>query len=48
MTDGRWTAGRPALGEVIVRLLALKARLERIEAGRRLLAIERTARLLGG
>jgi hypothetical protein len=46
MTDTRWTAARPALGEVIIRLLALRARLDRIEAGRRLLAIEKAARLL--
>jgi hypothetical protein len=47
MTDARWTAARPALGEVIVRLLALRARLDRIEARRRLQAIEKTAKLLG-
>lgn len=46
MTDARWTTARPALGEIIVRLLALKARLDRIEAGRRLRAIEKAARLL--
>ena len=46
MTDDRWSKARPALGEVIVRLLALKARLDRVEAGRRLQAIEKTARLL--
>jgi hypothetical protein len=46
MTDARWAKGRPALGEVIVKLLALRARLDRIEAGRRLQAIEKTIRLI--
>lgn len=46
MTEPRWTTARPALGEVIVKLLALKARLDRIEAGRRLRAIEKAVRLL--
>lgn len=46
MTDAGWSAGRPALGEIIVRLLVLKARLDRIEVGRRLQTIEKAARLL--
>lgn len=48
MTDARWATARPALGEIVVRLLAIKARLDRIEAGRRLQVIEKTVRLLVG
>lgn len=46
MTDGRWSKDRPALGQVLVRLLSLKARLDRLEAARRMAAIAKTVRLL--
>lgn len=47
MTDTGWSNTRPALGEVIVRLLSIKARLDRLEAARRIASIAKTARLLG-
>jgi len=46
MTNKGWSQSRPALAEVIVRLLALQARLHRIEAAKRLEAISNTARML--
>lgn len=46
MTDRRWSKGRPALGEILVRLLSLKARMDRLEAARRMSAIAKTVRLL--
>lgn len=46
MTNNDWLTGNPAFGEIIVRLLTLKARLDRIEAARRLQSIENTIRLL--
>lgn len=46
MTDPKWSKGRPALGEVLVRLLSIKARLDRLEAARRMTAIVKTVRLL--
>ncbi len=36
----------PALGEILVRLLSIKARLDRLEAARRMTAIAKTVRLL--
>lgn len=46
MTDRGWSKGRPALGEILVRLLSLRARMDRLEAARRMSAIANTVRLL--
>lgn len=46
MTDRGWSNKRPVLGEVLVRLLSLKARMDRLEAARRMTAIAKTVRLL--
>jgi hypothetical protein len=46
MTDRGWSKGRPALGEILVRLLSLRARMDRLEAARRMSAIAKTVRLL--
>lgn len=46
MTDRGWSKGCPALGEVLVRLLSLQARMERLEAARRMISITKTVRLL--
>lgn len=46
MTDGGWSKGHPALGEILVRVLSLKARLDRLEVARQMTAITKTLRLL--
>lgn len=46
MTDQGWSKGRPALGEILVRLLSLQARMARLEAARRMVSIAETVRLL--
>lgn len=46
MTDRRWSKGQPALGEILIRLLSLRARMDRLEAARRITAIAKTVRLL--
>lgn len=46
MTDRGWSKGRPALGEILIRLLSLRARMDRLEAARRMSAIAKTIRLL--
>ncbi len=46
MTDRGWSKRRPALGEILVRLLSIKARLDRLAAARRMTAITKTVRLL--
>lgn len=46
MTDRGWSKKRPALGEILVRLLSLRARMDRLEAARRMAAIAKTVRLL--
>lgn len=46
MTDSGWSKKTPALGEILVRLLSIKARLDRIEAARQMTAITKTLHLL--
>lgn len=46
MTDRGWSKRPPALGEVLIRLLSLRARMDRLEAARRMVAIAKTVRLL--
>lgn len=46
MTDPRWSSARPAFGEILLRLVALRATLDRVTAAQRLRAIEATRRLL--
>ncbi len=46
MTDRGWSKGRPAIGEILIRLLSLRARMDRLEAARRMATIAKTVRLL--
>lgn len=46
MTNRKWSKRPPSIGEVLIHLLSLSARMNRLEAMRRMAVIAKTIRLL--